>query len=64
MDIIVILATIGSIVGTLMAAYSLIKGKLRKLRELVDEIDNALIDDAVTEAEFALLITKLKALVK
>jgi len=40
------------------------KGKLRAVRELVDELDEALRDDRVTEEEWRRLWEKLKALVE
>ena len=49
--------------GSSLATYIVFKHKLRAFRELIDELDDALYDNKVTEEEFRRLWEKFKALI-
>jgi len=58
------LVTFAVAVAALWQRWGQLKSKLRAVRELVDELDEALRDDRVTEEEWRRLWEKLKALVE
>lgn len=50
--------------GVALAKYVYFKRKLHVIRELIDELDNALYDDKITEEEYRQLWQRFKALIE
>lgn len=52
------------LIGASGGYYVVFKGKLRKLRKAIDVVDDALIDDTVTNEEFVKVFETFKELIK
>lgn len=65
MDSEVITSLIGLFIalGVALSLYAKAKAKIRALKELFDELDEALADDKITKEELGRIIEKLKAIV-
>ena len=62
-DIATVVTALLSIGGATAAVYLVkAKGKLSKLRALIDELDDDLVDNSLTQEEYARIVAKAKAL--
>ena len=53
---------LGFVAGA-VAAYLVVKARIRQFRQLVDIVDDALVDDKVSEAEFRAIFAAFKRLI-
>ena len=53
---------LGFVAGA-VATYLVVKARIRQFRQLVDIVDDALVDDKVSEAEFRAIFDAFKRLI-
>jgi hypothetical protein len=58
----IVITAVVSVLATFFTQYALFKRKLHTIREFIDELDNDLYDDKVTEEEYRALWEKFKAI--